>query len=76
MPIRIHLDTLMARKRITAVELAERIGTTNVNLSRIKNGHIRGIRFSTLEALCDALDCTVGELIEFVPGTQNESDDD
>lgn len=64
MPIVVRLDRVMAERKITATELAEKIGTTPVNLSRIKNGHIRGIRFNTLEKLCLALRCTPGDLLE------------
>lgn len=64
MPIIVRLDRLMAERKISATELAEKIGTTTVNLSRIKNGHIRGIRFNTLEKLCLALRCTPGDLLE------------
>ncbi len=64
MPIIVRLDRLMAERKISATELAEKIGTTPVNLSRIKNGHIRGIRFNTLEKLCLALRCTPGDLLK------------
>lgn len=66
MPIVMRLGRVMAQKKITSVELAERIGTSTVNLSNIKNGHIRGMRFSTLEALCQALDCKPGDSIDYV----------
>lgn len=66
MPIVMRLARVMAQKKITSVELAELIGTSTVNLSNIKNGHIRGVRFSTLEALCQALDCKPGDLIDYV----------
>lgn len=72
MPIVMRLDRVMAERKITATELAERIGTTTVNLSRIKNGHIRGIRFNTLEQLCLALRCTPGDLIEVVSEEETE----
>ena len=57
-------DKIMAERKISSNELAERIGTTPVNLSRIKKGHIRGIRFNTLEQLCLALRCQPGDLLE------------
>lgn len=56
----------MAEKQIKTVELAELIGTSTVNLSNIKNGHIRGMRFSTLEALCQVLNCKPGDIIDYV----------
>ena len=58
------IDKIMAERKISSNELAERIGTTPVNLSRIKKGHIRGIRFNTLEQLCLALRCQPGDLLE------------
>lgn len=66
MPIVMRLDRVMADRKISATELAQRINSTPVNISRIKNGHIRGIRFSTLEQLCIELKCTPGDLIEYM----------
>lgn len=63
----LHLDRIMLERKISLTELADRVGITNVNLSKIKNNHITAIRFSTLAALCATLDCQVGDLIEFVP---------
>lgn len=60
----VHLDRLLARRGMTLVELAERVGVTVVNLSVLKNGRARAIRFSTLTALCDVLDCKPGDLID------------
>lgn len=62
----LHLDRLMVERKISLNELAEKVGITNANLSKIKNNHITAMRFSTLIALCQALDCTVGDLIEYV----------
>lgn len=75
MPIVMRLGRVMAQKKITSVELAERIGTSTVNLSNIKNGHIRGVRFSTLEALCQALDCKPGDLIDYVTAEELVEDE-
>jgi putative transcriptional regulator len=61
--ISVHLDELLQAKGMTLVELSSRVGVTVVNLSILKNGHARAIRFSTLTAICDALGCTPGELI-------------
>ena len=61
-----RLDRVMADRKISAIELAQRIDSTPVNISRIKNGHIRGSRFSTLEQLCIELKCTPGDLIEYM----------
>ncbi len=66
MPIVMRLDRVMADRKMSATELAQRIDSTPVNISRIKNGHIRGIRISTLEQLCAALKCTPGDLIEYM----------
>jgi putative transcriptional regulator len=61
--ISVHLDELLQAEGMTLVELSSRVGVTVVNLSILKNGHARAIRFSTLTAICDALGCTPGELI-------------
>jgi putative transcriptional regulator len=68
----VHLDRILARRGMTLVELSERVGVTVVNLSVLKNGRARSIRFSTLTALCDALGCTPGDLLS-VDG-DNESE--
>ena len=56
----------MAKRKISLGSLAEEVGITNVNLSKIKNNHVTAVRFSTLAALCEALDCQVGDLIEYI----------
>jgi len=61
--IEVRLDELLAARGITLVELSARVGVTVANLSILKNGHARAIRFSTLTAICDALGCTPGELL-------------
>jgi putative transcriptional regulator len=61
--IRVNIDRLVAERGLTLTQLAERVGITPVNLSVLKNGRARAIRFSTLSALCDALACTPGELL-------------
>ncbi len=65
MPIVIRLDRVMADRKITLTELAERVGITMANLSLLKNGRSRAIRFSTLEALCREFDCQPGDLLEY-----------
>lgn len=65
MGIRLHIDLLMAQRKIGAGELARRIDITPANLSILKNDKARAIRFSTLEALCRELDCQPGELLEY-----------
>jgi putative transcriptional regulator len=61
--IAVHLDRLLQQRGLTLTELADRVGLTVVNLSILKNGRARAIRFSTLAALCDALDCQPGDLL-------------
>ena len=65
MPIILRLDRVMADRKITLNELAARVGISNVNLSNIKTGKVSAIRFSTLEAICDVLDCQPGDILEF-----------
>ena len=65
MPVRVHLDDILAQRRMTLTELSERVGITLANLSILKTGKARAVRFSTLEALCEALDCQPGDLLSF-----------
>ena len=65
MAIILRLDRMMADRKISLNELSERVGVANVNLSRIKTGKITAIRFSTLYAICDVLDCQPGDILEF-----------
>jgi putative transcriptional regulator len=65
MPITVKLDDLLHARRMTLTELAERIDITLANLSILKTGKARAIRFSTLEAICEVLDCQPGDLLEF-----------
>ena len=65
MEIIVNLDVMMARRKISSGELAERIGITPANLSILKTGKARAIRFSTLEALCRELDCQPGDILEY-----------
>lgn len=67
MAIILRLDRVMADRKISLNELAEKVGIANVNLSNIKTGKISAIRFSTLNAICDVLDCQPGDILEFVP---------
>ncbi|MEV6969764.1 helix-turn-helix transcriptional regulator [Hamadaea sp. NPDC051192] len=66
--IEVHLDELLAARGMTLVELSAIVGVTVANLSILKNGHARAVRFSTLTAICDALDCTPGELLTVTKG--------
>jgi len=56
---------MMADRKMSLNELSERVGVANVNLSKLKNGHVSAIRFSTLEAICDVLDCQPGDILEY-----------
>ena len=66
MDIRVNLDVMMARRKLSGGELAERVGITPANLSILKTGKAKAIRFSTLMALCRELNCQPGDLLEFV----------
>ena len=66
MPIILRLDRVMADRKISLNELSEKVGVANVNLSKLKNGRVSAIRFSTLEAICDVLNCQPGDILEFV----------
>lgn len=66
MPIVVRLDVMMAQRKMKGLELAERVGLTQANLSKLKTGRVKAIRFSTLEALCRELDCQPGDLLEYV----------
>lgn len=65
MPIILRLDRVMADRKMSLNELSEKVGVANVNLSKLKNGHVSAIRFSTLEAICATLDCQPGDILEY-----------
>ena len=65
MAIIVRLDRMMADRKISLNELAEKVGMTNVNLSNLKTGKMKGVRFETLDAICKALDCQPGDLLEY-----------
>ena len=73
MPIHVNLAVLMAQRRISAGDLAEKIGITQANLSILKNNKAKAVRFSTLEELCRALECQPGDILEFVDGGAAEA---
>lgn len=75
MPIAVTLDLMLVRRKMSSRELAARIGITESNLSLLKSGKVRGIRFNTLSAICRVLDCKPGDLLEFVPG-EDEIDEE
>lgn len=72
MPIILRLDRMMAHRKISLNELSERVGVANVNLSKLKNGRVSAIRFSTLEAICEVLDCQPGDILEYQRETPEE----
>lgn len=63
----VNLDVMMARRKMSLGELSERVGITLANLSILKNGKARAVRLSTLDAICRALDCTPGDILEYRP---------
>ena len=76
MPITVPLDVMLARRKMRSRELAERIGITEANLSLLKSGKVRGMRFDTLARICAALDCQPGDLLSYVDGPEPADDDD
>lgn len=67
MPIVVDIDVMLARRKMAVGVLAERVGVTPANLAVLKNGRAKAVRFTTLEALCQALDCQPGDLLRWVP---------
>lgn len=67
MPIIVNLDVMLAKRKMSSGELAERIGITQANLSILKTGKAKAVRFSTLQSICEALDCQPGDILEFIP---------
>ena len=65
MAILVNLDVMLAKRKMSSLELAERIGITPANLSILKTGKAKAVRFSTLDAICKALDCQPGDVLEF-----------
>ena len=68
MAITVNLDLMMAKRKISLTDLSEKVGITMANLSILKQGHARAVRFSTLEKLCEVLDCQPGDLLEYKKG--------
>ncbi|WP_019147243.1 helix-turn-helix domain-containing protein [Timonella senegalensis] len=69
MPIVVDIDVLMAKRKMSVATLADRVGITPANLAVLKNGRAKAVRFTTLEALCDALECQPGEILRWEPDT-------
>ncbi|MBL8531342.1 MAG: helix-turn-helix transcriptional regulator [Hyphomonadaceae bacterium] len=76
MAIRVTLDRILLERRMSLTELSERVGVTLANLSILKTGKAKAIRFSTLNALCRVLDCQPGELLAYEPGGDDEAPED
>jgi len=76
MPILVNLDVMLARRKLSSKALAEAVGITAQNLSILKTGKARAIRFSTLEAVCRFLDCQPGDILEYVPGPEAPADEE
>ena len=75
MPIIVNVDVMLARRKMSSGELAEKVGITAANLSILKTGKAKAVRFSTLAALCKALDCQPGDILEYEPGEEDDEDE-
>lgn len=75
MAIIVNLDVMMARRKMSSSELASKIDITLANLSILKNNKAKAIRFSTLEAICEALNCQPGDILEYAPGEREKDGD-
>lgn len=73
MPIIVNLDVMLAKRKIRSRELAARIELTEANVSLLKSGKVRGIRFDTLERICAVLDCQPGDILEYVPDRADDA---
>ena len=76
MAIRVQLDRVLLERRMSLTELADRVGVTIANLSILKTGKARAVRFTTLAALCRELDCQPGDLLAYEPGAAGQAEDD
>lgn len=76
MPIIVNLDVMLARRKMRSKELAERIGITEQNVSLLKSGKVRGMRFDTLSRICETLQCQPGDILEFVATGNDEGPGD
>mgnify|MGYP001312614936 CR=1 FL=1 len=74
MPIIIHLDAMLVKRKISLTELSKAVGLSLTNLSMLKNGNVRGVRFETLEKICIVLDCQPGDLLQYQTHTNEKSD--
>jgi len=76
MPIVLRLDVMLARRKVRSNVLARAIGITDANLSLLKSGKVKGVKFETLEAICDFLDCQPGDILEYQPEQPPDMVDD
>ena len=74
MPIIVNVDVMLAKRKMSSGELAEKIGITQANLSILKTGKAKAVRFITLSALCKALDCQPGDILEYQPGEEGSEE--
>lgn len=74
MAIRVNLDVLLARHRMSVGDFAQAIGITPANVSVLKNGHAKAIRFTTLDAICRVLDCQPGDVLEYIPEEEQKAE--
>ena len=75
MTIVVNLDVMLARRKMRSRELAERVGITEQNISLLKSGKVRGVRFDTLSAICEVLQCQPGDILEYRPGGATPGED-
>ena len=73
MAIVVNLDVMLARRKMRSRELAERVGITEQNISLLKSGKVRGVRFATLSRICEYLECQPGDILHFQPGDETEN---
>lgn len=75
MPIIVRLDLMLAKRKVKSKRLADHVGITEANLSLLKSGKVKGIRFSTLESICEFLQCQPGDLLEYVPSDDRSAEE-
>ena len=73
MPTVVRLDIMLAKRKVKSKQLADHVGITEANLSLLKSGKVKGIRFSTLESICEFLKCQPGDLLEYVPAEEPQT---
>lgn len=70
--IKVHLTEIMKKRKVGLIELAEKVGITNANMSLLKNGKVRGVRFDTLNKICELLDCQPGDILKYEEDAQDK----